>query len=81
MAEVDYGDPCAAWRTLRDAYYDLLAGKRVEITEFQAGSGARRRLQFTTVNAKFIEAEIARLQILCERQTGVRSPRTCLRGG
>jgi len=81
MADIDYSDPCAALANLEAEYHKLLAGKQVMLTEFQVGTGTRRKMQFATVNAKFITEEINRLRIACQKAQGKRPFRTCIRGG
>jgi hypothetical protein len=81
MANIDFTDPCAALAYLEEQYTKLLAGQQVQLTEFQVGTGTRRRMQFATVNAKFIQDEINRLRIECQKAKGLRSFRSCVRGG
>ena len=81
MAEIDYSDPCAALAFLEAEYLKLLAGKQVLLTEFQVGTGTRRKLEFATVNARFIQEEINRLRIECQKAKGLRPFRTCIIGG
>lgn len=77
---IDYSDPCAAFTRLSEAYYALLEGRRVELTEFETGGGTRRRVQFTKANAELIRAEMRRLEAECKRVRGHR-PRFAIRGG
>lgn len=80
MAEIDYTDPCAALAFLQREYTKLLGGEKVLLTEFESGSGTRRKMQFATVNARFIQEEIARLTAACQKARGLAS-RRCIRGG
>jgi hypothetical protein len=77
---IDYSDPCAAFERLRESYFALLEGRRVEMTEFETGSGTRRRVQFTKANAELIREEMRRLEGECQKKRGG-SPRFAIRGG
>lgn len=77
---IDYSDPCAAYERLQNAYYALLEGRQPSLTEFEVGTGTRRRVEFAQVNANLIRQELARLRRECERKRGVYSRRVT-RGG
>lgn len=71
-AVTDYADPCAVLPRIRDAYYALLEGRRPELVEFDAGSGVRRRVQYSRGDIPALRAELARLEVLCAQQSGAR---------
>jgi hypothetical protein len=79
---VDESDPCAAAATLRQAYYDLIAGERAMMVTFRAGSsGVERSATFHKGQPDRLLSVIRGFEQRCAEAEGRRPRRFAVRAG
>ncbi|ORE90991.1 hypothetical protein [Aurantimonas sp. 22II-16-19i] len=66
---VDPDDPCALWQALYNVKLRFISGERVEEVEIKSAI-TNRRVRYGKSDMAGIDAEIARLQVLCAEKTG-----------
>jgi hypothetical protein len=75
MAVIEQDDPCARAKQLKAIRDQIITGQQVEQTEFEAGNGVRRRVQFGRFNLAALNAEIATAEAACLVKQGKRPRR------
>ena len=72
---IEQNDPCTRAQQLKAIRDDIMLGKNVSETEFEAGNGTRRRVKFTAANLDFLNRQIAEADNACAISQGKRPRR------
>ena len=67
---IEQNDPCVRAAELRAIRDDIVLGKQVTETEFEAGNGTRRRVKFNSANLQTLNKMIAEAENACAIQQG-----------
>lgn len=67
---IEQNDPCVRAAELRAIRDDIMLGKHVAETEFEAGNGTRRRVKFSAANLGMLNKAIADAENACAIQQG-----------
>lgn len=72
---IEQDDPCLRAKQLRAIRDDIMLGKNVAETDFEAGNGTRRRVKFSAANLTMLNREIADADAACAARNGGRPRR------
>jgi hypothetical protein len=79
---IDEGDPCAAAASLRQLYYQLIAGQGAMIVTFRAGTtGVERSATFHKADPARLLTVIRGFEERCAAASGGGARRFAIRGG
>lgn len=65
ISDESWDDPCATYKTLRNAYLRILSGVQESEVEYLA-NGVTRRVRFTQTSIKELKAEMDRAELQCQ---------------
>lgn len=79
---IDEGDPCAAAASLRQLYYQLIAGQGAMIVTFKAGAtGVERSVTYNRADPARLLTVIRGFEERCAAASGGGARRFAIRGG
>lgn len=72
---IEQDDPCLRAKQLRAVRDDIMLGRNVAETDFEAGNGTRRRVKFSMANLAMLNQAIAEADMACAAKNGGRPRR------